>query len=126
LAALQPDVGESSAGPGLLVRRFRMALQDHFPRMLEVRQYAEMLQVSRSHLNAHLRRETGRSPSEIIHEHIALEAKRLLVHSPLTVSEIAYRLGFRDPSYFCRFFRKASGQAPLGFRSEAREVLLAG
>ena len=108
-----------------LAQRFRLALEEHFPEILEVGDYASLLQVSRSHLNEDLRRHTGRSASEFIHERVLLEAKRLLVHSALNVSEIAYQLRFQDPSYFGRFFRKATGMTPRMYRDEAHRDLLA-
>ena len=110
----------------LLACRFRLSLEENFPLMLTVQEYADLLHVSRSHLNEELRRQSGRSASEIIHERILLEAKRLLVHSSLTVSEIAYRLRFQDPSYFGRFFRKSTGQTPGSFREITHRELLAG
>jgi len=118
---------ETTAATGdLLACRFRIALEENFPQMLTVREYAALLHVSRSHLNETLRRQSGRSASDIIHERILLEAKRLLVHSSLTVSEIAYRLRFQDPSYFGRFFRKCAGLTPGMYRETAHHDLLAG
>lgn len=110
----------------LLARRFRQALEDKFPELLEVGQYADLLHVSRTHLNEHLHAETGRTASEIIHERIALEAKRLLVNTSLTVAQIAHRLRFQDPSYFGRFFRRATGQTPGEYRDRAQTDSLSG
>jgi AraC-like DNA-binding protein len=62
-------------------------------------------------------RHVGSSASELIHERIELEAKRLLVHSVLTVSEIAYQLQFRDPSYFVRFFKRRTNITPGDYRA---------
>ena len=53
----------------------------------------------------------------MIRERILLEAKRLLVHSPQTVAEIAYQLNFEDTSYFGRFFKKHTGTTPEQFRT---------
>ena len=58
-----------------------------------------------------------RTVSEIIQERVILEAKRLLAHSGMSVSEIAYKLGFNDNSYFGRYFKKAVGIPPERFRS---------
>jgi AraC-like DNA-binding protein/mannose-6-phosphate isomerase-like protein (cupin superfamily) len=117
---------EPNAGTGdLLACRFRLALEENFPQMLTVSEYASLLRVSRSHLNEELRRQSGSSASKIIHERILLEAKRLLVHTSLTISEIAYRLRFQDPSYFGRFFRKCTGQTPGMYREAAHHDLLA-
>jgi AraC family transcriptional regulator, transcriptional activator of pobA len=49
-----------------------------------------------------------------------LEAKRLLVHSEMSISEIAYALGYEDPSYFARSFRREAGKAPGSFREQVR------
>lgn len=109
-----------------LACRFRLALEENFPRLLAVHEYADLLQVSRSHLNDELQRQSGASASAIIHERVLMEAKRLLMHSSLSIAEIAYRLRFRDPSYFGRFFRKGAGGTPGGFRKDARRELLTG
>ena len=59
-----------------------------------------------NHLNDVIRAETKQSAGGIIRQRRLLDAKRLLSHSELSVSEIGYRLGFHDPSYFGRFFRR--------------------
>lgn len=110
----------------VLACRFLLSLEENFPRVLSVHDYAEILQVSRSHLNEELRRHSGRSASEIIHDRLLLEAQRLLVHSTLTIAEIGYRLQFDDPSYFGRFFRKCSGCTPGEYRQKARQNAAAG
>ncbi|MCF3648578.1 AraC family transcriptional regulator [Synoicihabitans lomoniglobus] len=109
----------------LLVQRFRLALEEHLPRVVEVGEFAELLNVSRTHLNNGLRRFTGRSASELIHERMLLEAKRRLLHSSLTIAEIAYELQFQDPSYFGRFFRKYTGVTPGEYRGTAQHEALA-
>jgi AraC-like DNA-binding protein len=100
-----------------LAQRFRIALDENFSRMLRVSDYAGLLGVSRSHLNDNMIRHVGSSASELIHERIELEAKRLLVQSVLTVSEIAYQLQFRDPSYFVRFFKRRTNITPGDYRA---------
>lgn len=112
--------------PDLLSRRFRLALETHFPRLREVRDYAELLGVSRTHLNDHLQRNLGRAASAIIEEHTVIEAKRLLLHTTLTSAQIAYRLQFQDPSHFGRFFRRCSGCTPGEYRSRTVSDFLAG
>ncbi len=109
-----------------LAQRFRVALEQNFPRLLKVSDYAALLQVSRSHLNEDLRRHTGRTASDHIHDRLLLEAKRLLVYSSFTVSEIAYQLQFQDPSYFGRFFRQRAGESPGAFRAREQALLLTG
>lgn len=112
VARAEPAAGSS------LPQRFRIALDKNFPKLLRVSDYARLLQVSRSHLNEELRAHTGRSASDHIHERLLLEARRLLVYSPLTVAQIAYELQFQDPSYFGRFFRLRTGMSPGAYREQ--------
>ena len=109
-----------------LSQRFRVALEQNFPKLLKVSDYAALLHVSRSHLNEDLRLHTGRTASDHIHDRLLLEAKRLLVYSSFTVSEIAYQLRFQDPSYFGRFFRQRTGESPGAFRGREQAMLLNG
>jgi len=119
----------SPRSPGeneLLVQRFRVALEEHVPQLVEVGEFANLLNVSRTHLNNCLRRNIGRSASDLIHERMLLEAKRRLLHSTRTVAEIAYELHFQDPSYFGRFFRKYTGVTPGDYREAAQHEAIAG
>lgn len=100
-----------------LLRRFKIAVEGNFRQLHQVHDYAEQLAVTPSHLNDVTKRVTGSNASDIIHERIVLEAKRLLLHSGLTTKEIASFLNFQDPSYFSRFFRKYTGQSPSGFKT---------
>ncbi len=120
-----PESSANAPVADLLSRRFRLALEEHFPRLLEVNEYAELLHVSRTHLNDHLRQELGHTASEIIHERIVLEAKRLLANTTLTSAQIAYRLRFQDPSYFGRFFRRSTGLTPGDYREQVHADTLA-
>jgi len=52
----------------------------------------------------------------MIDSRIALEIKRLLMGNEMTISEIAYSLGFYELSYFSRFFRRLEGMSPIEFR----------
>ena len=83
-----------------------------------VSDYAARLHVTPSHLNETVRRTLGKTAGQVIRERILLEARRLLRHSKLSISEIAYHLQFEDPSYFARFFRKQTGQPPAAFRAQ--------
>ncbi|MEU3711020.1 helix-turn-helix domain-containing protein [Streptomyces catenulae] len=81
-----------------------------------VRSYAEELGVSVGHLTEVVKRGTGRTPGGLIRHAQTVEAKRLLSGSGLSVAQVAARLGFADPAYFCRFFRRETGVSPGDFR----------
>lgn len=56
------------------------------------------------------------TPLKIINDRIILEAKRQLCYTDLKIKEIAFRLGFDDPSYFVKFFKRQTGILPAEFR----------
>ncbi|MEM8863761.1 MAG: helix-turn-helix transcriptional regulator, partial [Chloroflexota bacterium] len=59
------------------------------------------------------------TPGQLIRQEVVLEAKRLFQHTDLTATEISYRLGFNDASYFGRFFKREVGVSPGKFRVAA-------
>ena len=107
-----------------LVRRFRQAVERSFRASTSVRDYAQSLGVTTSHLNESLRLETGSTAGELIRTRLLLEAKRLLLHSELTMAEIGYELGFEDPSYFSRFIRRELKTSPAELRNLLRQKYL--
>ena len=60
----------------------------------------------------------GKSVSDFINERVVLEAKRIIRLSPKSIKEISFELGFEDPSYFARFFRKHVGLTPVQYRKD--------
>lgn len=105
----------------LLARQFHLALEHHFREWQALAPYAKQLGVTVNHLNDVIHAETGHSAGELIRHRRLLDAKRLLLHSDLSVSEIGYQIGFHDPSYFSRFFRRYAGETPAEFREAIRE-----
>ncbi|MBV8417983.1 MAG: helix-turn-helix transcriptional regulator [Verrucomicrobia bacterium] len=81
---------------------------------------AKFLGVSRSWLNQLVRQETAKNLTDHLRGRLILESKRLLAHSDLNISEIAYQLGFEDASYFTRLFRQEEGVSPREFREHYR------
>ena len=83
-------------------------------------EYASLMNLSEKHLNRMSKECLNKTTTELIAERIVLEAKRLLIHSKQTVSEIANELGYEDNSYFSRFFKKHAGQTPVQFLNTHR------
>jgi AraC family transcriptional regulator, transcriptional activator of pobA len=79
--------------------------------------YAGSLGITSPHLNRICRAALGASALRVIERRILLEAKRYLTFSSLSVKEIAALLGYPDPGYFNRMFRRGTGIAPGAFRS---------
>ena len=82
----------------------------------QVSYYAQLLNMTPYQLNAVTKSTLGKSCSQLINEHVILEAKRYLLATSNQVNQIAYHLGYDDVSYFIRFFKKHSGHSPDAFR----------
>ena len=100
----------------MLVKRFKQLIEENYHLNYAVRDYAEKLAVTPNHLTETVREVTGRTSNDMIHERTIIEAKKLLRYTELSVSQVAYELHFKDPSYFARFFKKHSGMSPDKFR----------
>ena len=98
--------------------RFRQLLEKHFREIHTVKEYAEMLHVSTRTLSHYVAQSAHLTPLQVINDRVVLEAKRQLQHSTLSIKEIGYQLGFDDPSYFVKFFKRMTGQMPKEFRKD--------
>lgn len=115
------SVSNCSVLPDLL-RRYREMVDKNFIKERQVQFYASLLGVCPNYLNVQTRRFLGKSALEFINERTVLEIKRMLLRSDFTISEIAYRLGFNELSYFSRFFRLKTGMTPQKFRDSMNEM----
>jgi len=100
-----------------LVSLFKKMVSKNFLTQRSAAYYAHKLGISEAYLHELTRENTGMTPGQIIRKEIAMEAKRMLAHTTDTISEIGYKLGFEDPSYFGRFFKRETGLSPKSFRS---------
>ena len=100
----------------LLFRRFQALLEEHFTTVQEPAEYARMLRTNERALNEAARRGGGATTAQMIRERVILEAKRLLAHSGAQVAQVGTQLGFEDPAYFSRCFKKHTGRTPVEFR----------
>ena len=83
---------------------------------LKVVDFASIMKVSPNHLNKSVKIITSKPASEVIDEIKLIEIKYMLYQSDLTISEISYEMGYLDPSYFTRFFKKRTGSSPTQYR----------
>lgn len=100
----------------LLFRRFQALLEEHFATVQDPAEYARMLRTTERALNDAARRGGGATTAQMIRERVILEAKRLLAHSGAQVAQVGAQLGFEDPAYFSRCFKKHTGRTPVEFR----------
>lgn len=83
-----------------------------------VRYLAEQVNLSSDYLSDLLKKETGLSAQDHIHQCIIEEAKNQLKQTNKSVNEVAYALGFEYPQYFSRLFRRKTGLSPIEYRSQ--------
>lgn len=102
-----------------LVSLYRQQLDRHIADGWTVSDHARALGVSLARLRACCAEVAGASPIRLLHDRLIAEARRQLVHSDRTAAEIGYYLGFEDPAYFSRFFRRRAGAAPGRWRTGA-------
>jgi AraC family transcriptional activator of pobA len=102
-----------------LLRRFRLLIEAKYLRHWSVVRYARQLGASETSLNRLCRRLAGATAFELIQQRLALEARRRLAYVAGSVAAIGQELGFQDPAYFCRFFRRHNGVSPTAFRRRA-------
>ncbi len=100
----------------MVLVKFKQLLEKQYKEKHLVQHYAAMLDISVKTLSNVTKTLTQRSPLALINERIVLEAKRLLSYSEMNISEIAFEVGFDDPSYFAKFFKRQSGILPNEFR----------
>ena len=101
--------------------QFMNLLEEHYLQHWTVDQYAEQLGLTCGRLNRLCQHYSGQNALEIIHERLLTEAKRQLIYTQLSAKEIGYKLGFKDPGYFSRFFSRKSGIAPGKFKASIRQ-----
>ncbi|MBK6007099.1 helix-turn-helix domain-containing protein [Ramlibacter ginsenosidimutans] len=100
----------------MLTRRFKALLEQHFRSVGDAAEYARMLRVTERALSEATRRALGATANKLIRDRVMLEAKSLLLHSAVPVSQIADQLAFEDPAYFSRAFKKHTGRSPQDYR----------
>lgn len=104
--------------PRALVSSFLHLVDQHMRGHWSVADYARHLRVSSDRLNSAILRATGQTPLALIHARLMKEARQMLEDSGLQIAEIALSLGFEDPAYFSRFFKRQSGRSPRQYRVE--------
>ncbi|BAT61515.1 transcriptional activator FtrA [Variibacter gotjawalensis] len=113
------DVAQRGEGPRLIAE-FLQLVELHHRDSWAIARYAAALGVTEDKLHAHCRREKSASPRALLHERLAQEACTRLLQLDLPVEQIGYGLGFRDPAYFNRFFKRHRKTSPGLYRRQMR------
>jgi AraC family transcriptional activator of pobA len=124
----QRDVVEHSAG-SVLTEKFLKLLNRQFDPKDVIysslkfpSDYADHLSVHKNYLNAMVKMCSGKTVSDHIHERLLAEARLLLRHSQLNVSEIACQLGFKETAHFSNYFKKYQQISPLSYKKQVSVI----
>ena len=102
--------------------RFRALVEAHYHAQWSVAQYADQLHIAETRLNRLCLKLGGKSAFDMAQHRLMLEARRKLTYVPASVSSIAYELGFQDPAYFSRAFKRHTGMTPKQFRRQSASL----
>ncbi|RXK86367.1 helix-turn-helix domain-containing protein [Filimonas effusa] len=105
-----------------LMSRLELLIESNFTTRTPVSFYASALNMDTRNLNRMVKKESDFTVHELVEKRLLTESKILLASSALTVKEISYQLGFADPAYFNRFFRKYMNVTPVEFRRSKTQV----
>lgn len=113
----------SEAQPTVLAQygefaRFREQVEADFSRTRNVQDYATTLGYSPKKLNQVTQVILSKNAKLFVDERVILEIKRLLIHTNLSIKEIADRTGFDEPTNLVKFFKRYTRQTPMAFREQ--------
>jgi AraC family transcriptional activator of pobA len=114
----QPVSSDTKLNETALVQRFKDLIEKHFTDHWSVSQYAKELTISPTHLSRLTKAANGHSALRMIEARVMREARRNLAYTNLSISTIAYTLGYSDPAYFSRVFTRDAGISPKAFRAQ--------
>jgi AraC family transcriptional activator of pobA len=105
-----------------LLKSFQELIAERHAELHDVATYAGLLHLTPGYLNDVVKQQSGKTAISHIHNRLVVEAKRKLLHTDLSVKQIADQLGFEDAAYFNRFFKRLTDTTPIAFRNQIREM----
>ncbi len=109
-------ISKKKANP--IFKKFKKILESDYTEDRTVVYYADLINIHPYCLNKISKISSGQTASEVIQNKIISEAKALILNTDKTLKDIAYKLGFDDPAYFSRYFKKHTGIAPSNFQKQ--------
>jgi len=113
---LEKENHKKSKDQIIIFKQFKTLIDEHFNENLALTEYANQLNITAHQLNSIVKIVCNKTASDIVNERIILEAKQLLQFSGETITQISFKLGFEDSSYFARYFKKYTSNSPVEFR----------
>ncbi len=102
--------------------QFKKLVETHCFETRNAKDYAGMMYMSYNHLNDISKSITGNTAKAFIDNFIILEIKRHLAVSDISVKELAYEIGFDEPTNFVKYFKKHMGLSPFQFKKMIKKI----
>jgi len=99
-----------------LLGQYLRLVEAHYREHLSVEDFAARMNIQSLQLNQLCRALSGQTALQVVHQRLLLEARRNLIYTRMSIGQLSDSLGFSDPTYFARFFKRLSGQTPNGYR----------
>jgi AraC-like DNA-binding protein len=99
-----------------LASQFKRMIFEQIDQFHPIDSFASQLGTNSKHLTEVSKEFLGNTPANLIKESKLLEAKRMMANQKVSIKEIAYSLGFEDPTYFTKYFKKGTGMTPKEFK----------
>ncbi len=106
------------------LRKLETLIDTHYKEYRLLNDYANLMHVSPVHLTSLCKKGLNKTVKNLIHERLLIEAKRLLLFTNNSITEIAFELGFADKSYFMRFFKKQTSYTADSYRNLNKKAWL--
>jgi len=101
---------------------FKLMVEIHLTKQPSINAIADKLALTTNSLYRLVKEYSGTSPKEFFTNRLMIEAQRKLRYSDLSVKELAYELGFNDPDYFSRLFKKSTGKSVTQFVESIQDL----
>lgn len=105
-----------------IIRQFNVLVEEQFKNLKHVSDYASLMNRSPKTLTNVFSQHASKSPLQVIHDRIILEARRMLIFTDKSAKEIAWELGYEDPSQFSRFFKNNTNLSIQQFREKHKKI----
>lgn len=105
-----------------IIRTFNVLVEEHFKTKKAVQEYAELMFKSPKTIANIFGKNSDKTPLEVIHNRVIIEAKRLLLYTDKTSKEIGMDLGYNDPAQFSKLFKKQVGTTTGEFKKTKNKI----
>ncbi len=112
------DQEDCTSNADLRMVKLLKLIDDNFKVRKDVTYYAEQLSMTGKRLNELSKEQFSKTVTQLLHDKVIVEARRELAFTHKSIKTISMELGYKETSYFCRFFKRLSGQSPQSFRQE--------